>query len=227
MKRLRLRWTRWPSLLLGCGALWPPCAPAAGAAAEEYQAVLQARPDSVHGESLFRVCSDCHGVDAGGVDDGSVPALAAQHFHVIAHELVDYRHDRRWDLRMEHFSDSHHLRDAQDIADVAAYLSALPPVAPTGIGDGEFLQHGAQVYARLCAVCHGAAGQGEDGQRYPRLAGQHYEYLVRQLHDAVEGRRPNFPAEHVALLRPLERADIMGLADYLARLGSDSRGARR
>jgi hypothetical protein len=37
------------------------------------------------------------------------------------------------------------------------------------------------------------------------------------MHDAVEGRRPNFPAEHIRLLQPFERADFVGVADFLSR----------
>jgi hypothetical protein len=35
----------------------------------------------------------------------------------------------------------------------------------------------------------------------------------------VEGRRPNFPREHIRLLEHFERADFVGVADYLNRLG--------
>jgi hypothetical protein len=40
------------------------------------------------------------------------------------------------------------------------------------------------------------------------------------MHDAVEGRRPNFPPDHVHLLERFELADLAGVADYLSRLGS-------
>jgi cytochrome c553 len=191
----------------------------AGVSEQEYEAVLRASADSVRGETLYLTCAACHGNEGGGASDGSVPALAGQHFRVLASELIDYRHDRRWDLRMQHFSDEHHLAGAQDIANVAAYLSGLPPRPAPIVGDGEFAQHGAQLYARQCTSCHGAMGQGDDRLRAPRLAGQHYEYLLRQMHDAVEGRRPNFPREHIRLLERFERADYVGLADYLTRLG--------
>jgi cytochrome c553 len=201
-------------------AALPFVAHGASIAQQEYASVLRSKADLVHGEKLFETCAACHGTNGGGVSDGTVPAIAAQHFRVLARELVDYRHDKRWDVRMEHFTTEHHLSGAQDIADVAAYISSVPATHSGGRGSGEYLVHGAQVYAQQCASCHGAAAEGDDLQRYPRLAGQHYEYLLRQLHDAVEGRRPNFPSEHIRLLERFQRPEFVGVADYLARLGS-------
>jgi cytochrome c553 len=201
-------------------AVLPLAAHGASIAQQEYEEVLRAKPDMVHGEALFETCAACHGSDGAGTRDGNVPAIAAQHLRVIARELVDYRHDKRWDERMQHFSDEHHLNGAQEIADVAAYISDLQPKRTLGAGRGEYLDHGADVYARLCASCHGAAAEGDNLKRYPRLAGQHSEYLLRQMHDAVEGRRPNFPREHVALLKRFEQLDFVAVADYLSRLGS-------
>jgi cytochrome c553 len=199
-------------------AALPLAAYGAAIAQQEFEAVLRSRPDITHGEQLFATCAACHGANGAGVGDGTVPAIAGQHYQVIAHELVDYRHDKRWDPRMEHHADDHNLGDTQDLVDVASYISSLKPWRTGGVGDGEFVGNGERVYARACASCHGAAAEGEDRARYPRLAGQHYEYLLRQLHDAVEGRRPNFPREHIRLLRHFEREDYMGVADYLSRL---------
>lgn len=185
---------------------------------EEFEAAIRGKPDIVRGEQLFTTCAACHGSDGAGVSDGTVPAIAGQHYRVIARELVDYRHDKRWDPRMEHHADDHNLGDTQDVVDVAGYISRLKPARTGGVGDGEFESYGARVYARSCASCHGATAEGNDRARFPRLAGQHYEYLLRQMHDAVEGRRPNFPREHIRLLTHFEREDFMGVADYLSRL---------
>jgi cytochrome c553 len=196
----------------------PPSLQADTESDTEYRAALGSKIDTAHGQVLFRTCARCHGSDAGGAADGNIPALAGQHFRVLVRQLVDYRHDERWDVRMEHFADFPYLIFAQDVADVAAYLSLQHgPSAPVP-GSGEYLEHGRRVYARQCARCHGSVGQGSDARGYPHLAGQHYPYLVRQMHDALEGRRPNFSRAHVRLLSQFTRDDIDSVADYLSRL---------
>jgi cytochrome c553 len=211
-----------PLLVLGVltAIAFPLLAGGAANGAQEGSDAVHNRPDLDHGAVLFRTCAACHGTSGGGTPDGQIPRIAGQHFSVLVKQLVDYRSDRRWDPRMEHFADQHHLKDAQEIADVAGYASDIDtlPEAGIGVGSGEFLARGAEVYARSCASCHGETGDGSGQGQVPRVAGQNYEYLVRQIHDAVEGRRPNFSAEHIRLLKGLDYADIMGVTDYLARI---------
>jgi cytochrome c553 len=141
-------------------AALPVAAYGAAIAQEELAAVLRGRPDIVHGEQLFTACAACHGTDGAGLSDGIVPAIAGQNYRVIGRELVDYRHDKRWDARMEHHADDHNLGDTQDLVDVAGYISSMRPARTGGVGDGEFVKYGAGVYARSCASCHGAAAEG-------------------------------------------------------------------
>jgi cytochrome c553 len=213
---------RWHQLLRALIALLALlCATSAAGAAlaqEEYQSALRARPDLVSGEQLFATCARCHGAQAQGSADGQIPALAGQHYRVLLRQLIDYRHDMRWDFRMEHYADVPTLSATQDVADVAAYIAGLKRSAAVVSGDGSEVEHGADLYAARCASCHGARAQGSDRNGYPRLATQHYPYLLRQLHDAVEGRRPNFPLSHVRRLAHMDRDDLVGLADYLSRL---------
>ena len=195
-------------------------ASAAGNAAQEGSDVLQSRPNLDHGAELFRSCAVCHGTSGGGSADGKVPRIAGQHFSVLVKQVVDFRHSLRWDPLMEYMADKHLLKNPQDIADVAAYASEIEtlPDAYVSVGSGEFLSRGAEVYRRSCAGCHGKSGDGNRTAEIPKLAGQNYAYLVRQIHDAVEGRRPNFDLSHINLLKTLDYADIMGVADHLARI---------
>jgi len=175
--------------------------------------------DAVAGARVYAECAGCHGPNAQGTVNGQVPALAGQHASVIAKQLGDYREGERWDARMESIMAEHRFADDKQIANVAAYLAGLP-ATPAGGGSGEGGERGARVYGKACASCHGARGEGNGARAIPRLAGQQYMYLRRQLHDAVDGRRPNFPSDHIERLARLDVDDIDGLAEYLSELGS-------
>ncbi len=208
-----------------CISIWllavflPVAAVAAELEGNEYDAALRAKPDWERGRALYDTCSACHGPEGRGTRDGAIPVIAAQHFRVVVWALTAYRLAQRWDPRMEHFADPDHLPDAQSIADVAFYVSTLRPIAEPGVGDGELVAHGEQLYSRFCVSCHGRRAEGHGQSLYPKLAGQHYEYLLRQLHDFMEERRPNVPQDHLRLMEGFEKADLTGVADYLSRLG--------
>ena len=203
---------------LGLLVLAPALCMALSTESSELQAALHATPHLDRGAELFDTCAACHGSDGGGTSDGTVPSIAGQYQSVLVRQLIEFRHSARLNIRMQHFVDRHHLTDAQQLADVAAYISSLPPravppggaVAPLGT---------AAIYARLCESCHGRNGAGDPATQVPRLAGQHPEYLGEQLHDAAEGRRPSMRG-HARRLQTLSGEEIDGLAVYLAGMRS-------
>lgn len=230
-------WRRgWASVLCGClmalavragspppGA--PPRPPPAASAKADLAAVLEATPDPQHGMAVFQICAECHGAHGGGDASGWPPEIAGQHPRVIAKELTDFRAGLRWYDPMERIAGRHVLHTTQDIADIAAYVGSLPPSAATTLGAGKWLERGGRLYARLCQWCHGGQGEGSDERFVPRVAGQQYEYLLRQLHDAVGGRRPNMRAQHLRILESADMEDLVGLAGYMARLGRSAEQA--
>lgn len=193
--------------------------PAPGESAPHGSAVAAAA-DSSEGARIYAECAGCHGVTGQGTANGQVPALAGQHRSVIVKQLKDYREGERWDARMESLMQPHSLGSDSQIESVAAYLAGMH-MAPAGGGPGGetgIRARGARVFAKDCASCHGAHAEGSDARVVPRLAGQQYMYLRRQLHDAVDGRRPNFPRDHIERLARLDADDIDGLAEYLSEL---------
>jgi cytochrome c553 len=100
------------------------------AAIREFRAAVALEPDLEHGKRLFDACSECHGANGGGSANGRVPVIAGQHVSVLVKQLVDFRHDRRWNARMQSALQKHDLGDAQDVLDVAAYAASLERPAP-------------------------------------------------------------------------------------------------
>jgi cytochrome c553 len=196
----------------------PASAAEARDARDELRDVFSRTADARRGATVYRACLRCHGADGNGTPGAQVPVIAQQHTRVLAKQLVDYRHAERWDLQMEAVATQHHLDDTRAIADVAAYVSGLPRTGPRGQGSGASLDAGRRLYAQQCLGCHGAEGEGNGVLLVPLLAGQHYNYLLRQFLDTVEGRRPNMPPPHPQLLSPLGKDQLDGLADHLSRL---------
>jgi cytochrome c553 len=191
----------------------------------EFTEGARLEPNLENGAKLYGTCAACHGPDGRGTGDGEIPAIAGQHGSVLLKQLTDFRHDQRWDERMRNFTDRHHLTGAQDLTDVAAYVASLPrfPASAVGIGDGTALGVGASLYFQRCERCHGPLGQGNLLQRRPRLAGQHYAYLLRQLQETAAGKRPGMDRAHVDMLKDVPAEEMRGVADYLSRVSPDLR----
>ena len=69
---------------------------------------------------------------------------------------------------------------------------------------------------KTCAACHGDKGQGVEAFKdYPKLAGQHSDYLAKALRDYKSGARKN--AIMGAQAKELAPSEIRALADYFAR----------
>jgi cytochrome c553 len=133
-----------------------------------------------------QVCSNCHGLDGNSVSP-NFPRLAAQPRPYLVTQLTSFRNHHRADpAGFEYmWGLSRHLSDEQ-IRGLAEYFSAQAP-APNGPSDAtlaakgrDMFEHGiAAKQVPACASCHGDRGQGKE--EYPRLAGQHADYVVKQL----------------------------------------------
>lgn len=193
--------------------------PSATIVAQELSQALNATPDGERGARLFAdICAACHGPDGAGLPVGWAPEIAGQHPRVIVKQLIDFRAGVRWYDPMERIAGRHVLQTTQEIADVAAYAGKLPPMPVRKVGNGEWLARGKELYANQCQSCHGEKGEGSDAQMIPRVGGQQFEYLLWQLHDVVDGRRPNMKQQHLRQLKSFVMEDLGGVADYMSRL---------
>jgi cytochrome c553 len=208
-------------LVVVLGMLLPVVATAATREHKEYSRIMALTPDREHGAALFARCVECHGADGGGATTGSVPRIAGQHTSVLVRQVLQFRGGKHWDMRMEGVASGEGvLSRPQDIADVAAFVNGLDRAGKRGIGKGEYLERGQAIYQSACASCHGKDGEGDARNEIPRLAGQHAGYLARQIYDAVDSRRPALAASHRKRLVPLTFEEVLGVTDYLSRIGT-------
>jgi cytochrome c553 len=181
---------------------------------------------SVAGKTLaLQVCSNCHGVDGNSVSP-NFPRLAAQPQSYLVTQLKSFRgHDRRDPAGFEYmWGLSRKLTDAQ-IDDIATYFhDATPRPNPAGSGRNAdvgkaVFEHGLpDQHVPACASCHGDHGQGHD--QFPRLAGQHADYVRKQLF--VFQRTDERPEGAVmkVVAHELAPAQITAVADYVQGLAS-------
>jgi cytochrome c553 len=179
--------------------------------------VAQAAPSKLDGSRLFTLCEVCHQPSAGGSPDGAIPNLAGQQRRYLEKRLALFRSGAREDTAMlvhPIFGDQH------NIAAVASYLSGLEANPNPVKGSGEHLRVGQELYAHICAACHGVDGRGEQEHRVPRIAGQHYPYLRRQIEVAAGLHKDLAPPEMTSALRGMRPQETDALADYISRLGN-------
>jgi cytochrome c553 len=78
---------------------------------------------------------------------------------------------------------------------------------------------GEKAYRRVCARCHGGSGEGKEDTLAPRLAGQHYSYILKQLDAAAEGSRATLVETHATLGQTLTRKELEATAAWLSTIG--------
>lgn len=92
-------------------------------------------------------------------------------------------------------------------------LAGLAATAPTIAAD---IAAGAKIANERCAACHGKDGNTSIDPSYPRLAGQHEDYLAHALKAYKQESRKN--AIMGAQAKTLSGRDIENLAAYFAQL---------
>lgn len=184
----------------------------------EYDQVMVLTPNPQHGKQVYLICAVCHRPEGWGTEDGSYPQIAGQWPSVIIKQLTDIRARTRESPTMYPFAVQRILGGPQEIADVAAYVAALPMAPHYGQGPGNDLAYGERLYLEQCRACHGYQAQGDETRRIPALWGQHYQYLVRELEKIKLGKRHNAAPEMQERIRAFTDRDLHAVADYVSRL---------
>ncbi len=184
----------------------------------EQDEALHLQGNAENGRDVYEVCAACHLPEGWGLDDGTFPQLAGQHHNVIVKQLADIRAGNRDNPTMYPFALPSQIGGAQALADVVAYLAKLPMTPQNGLGPGDDLEHGKKLYEDNCVRCHGATGEGDNDKYYPRVHGQHYNYIVRQFSEIKNGKRRNANPDMVEQVKNFSERDVLAVSDYTSRL---------
>lgn len=167
-------------------------------------------------------CANCHG-PRGHSFSPKFPVLADQHANYLISQLQEFKSQTRGDPdALGYMWGMAAPLDDVLIAGLADYYSrqaALPGPAgnPTLIARGKTIYQDGDSAQGIppCATCHGPTAAGTDN--FPRLAGQHVQYLMKQLRSFQNNMR-NVAVMH-GVASGLQRADMESVATYLQSLG--------
>jgi len=175
--------------------------------------------DAAAGKAKAAPCSACHGLD-GNSPNPIWPSLAGQHPDYIEKQIMDFKSGARADPLMT--PQAALLATDQDVADVAAYYSSQNQKAGTAKADmvekGERLYRGGNLAngVTACQACHGPAGMGIPAAKFPRISGQHADYVVKQLNAFRDGNRANDPNNMMRMVaKGMSDEEIAAVAQYV------------
>jgi cytochrome c553 len=166
----------------------------------------------------IETCGTCHGVNGRSVSP-TFPNLAAQTAPYIEAQLHAFKDQTRADPDAQAYmwGMAAPLSDAT-ISGLATYFSQQS-AAPGRGGNVTLIAQGKQIFVEgvpgrqipACATCHGAQAQGNGP--FPRLAGQHAPYLLRQLL-VIQSVLRTAPVMH-GVIKELTRPQMEAVVAYL------------
>ena len=93
--------------------------------------------------------------------------------------------------------------------------------ANNGKGPGFELEYGEKLYKNNCVKCHGEQGEGKENKFYPRIQGQHFQYIFRQMLWIQNGKRHNANEKMTKQIHGFRLRELNAVADYVSRLKPD------
>ena len=166
------------------------------------------------------VCSACHGPEGRSVSP-VFPNLAGQQSAYIALQLEAFRGHVRGDPNAQAYMWGMASQLSDDTMKALADYYATQKPAQVKAVDTALVAEGERIYTQgipaqgvpACASCHGTNAEGVGA--FPRLAGQHIDYLAAQLLGFQSGVRSNAPIM-LAVVRTMSPEQMKAAATYAA-----------
>ncbi len=182
------------------------------------------RGDAKAGATKVAACLGCHGIQeyqASFPEVHKVPMISGQGAGYITAALLAYQKGERKHPTMRSVADS---LSEQDIADVSAFYekqvpaSAAKPVREPSVQVAELLKRGA------CISCHGDNFSKPIDPSYPKIAGQHADYLYVALKSYKIDKNPQVGRTNsvmAGIAQQFTNQELKQLAGYIGRLDGD------
>ncbi len=159
------------------------------------------------------LCAACHGPQGNPVL-AEVPALAGQTARYLYLQLRDFQEGRRSNALMSPMAQDLSRDEMRELGNWFAAQKATP--APFQPDAAKARLGKVKADETLCTMCHlgGFSGQNE----IPRVAGQPFDYVLKQLRDFKARKRTNDAGSMTSVASTLTDADLENIAHYIAGL---------
>lgn len=183
-------------------------------------AAASAKPDLAKGQEIAtNVCAACHTAD-GSRGSPANPILAGQHPEYLVKQLTEFKAGKRANPIMSGMAAPLSDADMKNVAAFYASKQAKPGFAKNKdtVLLGEKIYRGgiAAKNVPACAGCHSPTGAGIPAQ-YPKLSGQHGDYVELQMTSFRAGTRAN-SAQMMTIAAKMSDKEIKAVSDYIAGL---------
>lgn len=183
-------------------------------------AAAPAKPDLAKGGALAsQVCAACHTAD-GSRGSPANPIIAGQHPEYLAKQLAEFKAGKRKNAVMQAMAAPLSEEDMRNVSAFYASKTAKPGFAKSKdtVALGEKIWRGgiAERNVPACAGCHSPTGAGMPAQ-YPRIGGQHGDYVEAQMVAFRSGARANNAVMN-GVAAKMNDKEIKAVSDYAAGL---------
>lgn len=205
--------------------------------AEAVAAEAQPELDMDYAEEIYETCAGCHGEFGEGTIDGEYPRLAGLDAAYLAKQLRNFKTRERLNIPMFPYATERELPE-EDVVLIANFLSRielptkLPPIDENDFDALARLEQGARVvniarypgnieagrrfYRKECGSCHGRNAEGDDTGLVPPLAGQHSNYLMRQISKFRKAERVHDDPDDAEIFNAISDSEIGDMLAYLS-----------
>lgn len=168
-----------------------------------------------------QMCAACHGADGNSVVP-AFPKLAGQHPEYLTKQLNNFKTGERANPIMMGMVAA---LAPEDMSNLGAYFASKPAAAGT-VSNPELARQGQKIFkggiaatgVAACAACHSPNGAGIPAQ-FPRLSGQHADYIAVQLTSFRSGERANDSGKMMRMIAArMTDQEIKAVAEYIAGL---------
>lgn len=198
---------------------------------------VQAQGDAEAGAEKTAICAACHGPD-GNSGAPIYPKLAGLGAKYLYKQLADIKSGERQVPEMTGMLAG--MTD-QDLQDLAAYyanqsmqlsgaqemkvrINSGDEVSALDLGRSIYRFGNPESGVPACGSCHAPTGVGNVPAAYPRLGGQHADYVAKQLRAFRGGERTNDEQQVMReAAKNLSGAEITAVANYIAGLHAGER----